>query len=326
MAEWTDAEGGAGAEGGVDAPAFDGVSGGQVSPWRARDLILAHAAITDVEGRWFLVDHRASRAAQGWAGADTSRMNVWLEDWRISDGAAHGRDGAIPEVDAGFMLKVPDSSTTGRFGLDLRLGSRRPPVLHGAAGLSPTDGRPEPHASWYLSLPRLESQGTLTVDGERFQVSGFTWMDHEFFSGGLSEGQVGWDWFSARLQDGRDLMLYRMRRHDGSTDYLAGTIVSADGASWRAVDPRGATFQPMARWTSPAGGASYPIAWRVRLPAERLELETRTPLPAQELRTEGVTFNYWEGLVDYEGTWGGEQVRGEGYLEMTGYEAPLELQ
>ncbi|MFN2431978.1 MAG: lipocalin family protein, partial [Gemmatimonadota bacterium] len=222
-------------------------------------------------------------------------------------------------------LRVPRATTEGRLGLDLRLRTQRPPVLHGAGGLSSKDARAEPHASWYVSLPRLETSGTLSVEGERFEVSGSTWLDHEFFSGGLAPGQVGWDWFSARLEDGRDLMLFRLRRADGSTAFAAGTVTAADGRSSRALDLRGATFEPAQRWTT-AAGVTYPIAWRVRLPAEDLTLRTRTPLHGQEVESgRGVGFGYWEGIVDYAGTWRGSAVRGEGYVEMTGYDRPVEL-
>jgi len=284
------------------------------SPWRARDLILAHAAVTDVAGRRFVVADRLERAAHGWAGADTLGMDVWIGDWRAA--AAEG----------GFALRVPPESTGGSLGLDVRLASTRPPVLHGRGGLSPKDAGPRPHASWYVSLPRLQTRGSLTVEGESFEVSGHTWMDHEFFSGGLAEGQVGWDWFSARLEDGRDLMLFRVRSREGGGDHVAGTVTSADGLSSRALRIRRAEFEPLERWTSPSTGATYPVAWRVRLPAEGLELRTRTPLVDQEVETEaGVGFAYWEGLAEYTGSWSGERVRGEGYVEMTGYDAPVDL-
>jgi predicted secreted hydrolase len=120
-------------------------------------------------------------------------------------------------------------------------------------------------------------------------------------------------------------MLYRLRGRGGATDYVAGTVVSSGGAASRPLDVSGAVFEPLSSWKSPAGGAVYPVTWRVRLPAEGLELESRTPVPQQEVRTGDAAFTYWEGLVDYAGNWNGEAVTGEGYVEMTGYEAPLEL-
>lgn len=288
------------------------------SSWRARDLILAHAAVTDVAGRRFAARQELERAARGWAGADTSGLNVWAGTWRLA---------ADPDAEGdAFRLRVPPSSTNDAFGLDLRLSTTRPPVLHGDGGLSRKDARPVPHASWYVSLPRLETSGTLTIGGETFEVTGLTWLDHEFFSGGLAPDQVGWDWFSARLADGRDLMLFRLRDARGGTRFTAGTVTSPDGRSSRAVDARGATFEPLEHWRSPATGARYPVRWRASLPAERLEITTRTPLVEQELGgTDAAGFVYWEGLADYSGTWRGERITGEGYVEMTGYDAPIEL-
>lgn len=284
------------------------------SPWRARDLVLAHAAVTDLAERRFLFEQREERAAFGWAGADTGAMKVWVGEWR-----------AGWEGDA-FSFSVPAGSTGGRFGLDLELRTRRPPVLHGRGGLSPKDARREPHASWYVSLPRLETAGTLTVGSTVHTVTGRTWMDHEFFSGGLAKEQVGWDWFSCRLEDGRDLMLFRLRDARGATGYAAGTLTSPDGRSWRALDVAGARFESSERWKSDVTGAVYPVAWQVRLPAEDLDLRVRTPLAEQEVAAgRGLGFAYWEGLVSYGGRLGGEAVRGEGYLEMTGYAARLRL-
>jgi predicted secreted hydrolase len=285
-----------------------------ISPWRARDLLLAHAAVTDVEGRRFVVEESFERAARGWAGADTLEMDVWIGGWR----AAGWREG--------FVLTIPAASTGGRLGLELSLRSPRPPVLHGRGGLSTKDARAEPHASWYASLPRLETSGRLSVGGESFPVVGVTWMDHEFFSGGLSGKQAGWDWFSCRLEGGRDLMLFRLRTSGGETDHVAGTVSAADGETWRSLQTAGAAFEPLERWTSPASGANYPTAWRIRLPAEGLELRSRTPLAEQEVvAKESVGFSYWEGLVAYTGVWKGEELRGEGYVEMTGYDAPVRL-
>jgi predicted secreted hydrolase len=281
------------------------------SPWRARDLVLAHVALSDVARGRFLFDQRLERAAHGWAGADTAEMRVWVGDWRV---AWEGES---------LVLQVPPESTNESFGLDLELTPTGPPVLHGAGGLSVKDDREDPHASWYVSLPRLQTRGRLTVRGQSFTVEGATWLDHEFFSGGLSDGQVGWDWFSCRLEDGRDLMLFRLRGARGETDYAAGTIVSGDG-TWRAADMRGATFEGGGLWKSEGSGASYPLRWRVRLPAEGLELTSRTPLAPQEVvARDDVGFTYWEGLVSYQGRWQGEEVRGEGYVEMTGYSKPV---
>ncbi|HEY7530265.1 MAG TPA: lipocalin-like domain-containing protein [Gemmatimonadota bacterium] len=282
------------------------------SPWRARDLIVAHAAITDVERRRLLFADRADRAALGFAVADTADLDVGVGTWRF-----RRRDGSM-------LVRVPPGPEG--IGLELALRPLRPPVLHGEGGLAAKGAGPGAGASWYVSLPRLATDGVLEIAGAAHRVSGTSWMDHEFFTGGLAAGQEGWDWLSLRLEDGRDVMLYRLRRGGERTDYALGTVAGAEGAEGRPLDLSGAVFEPLERWRSPDTGALYPVAWRVALPGEELSLEIRTPVASQEVPSRAsVGFAYWEGLVDASGTWRGDAVRGEGYLEMTGYDRPLRL-
>jgi predicted secreted hydrolase len=224
-----------------------------------------------------------------------------------------------------MTVRIP-ADETARIGLDLTLRAERPPVLHGDGGLTAKGSGPDAGASWYVSVPRLRTEGALHAGGRRHAVSGTSWMDHEFFTGGLAPGQEGWDWLSLRLEDGRDVMLYRLRGAGGATDFALGTATARDGTAARPLDAAGAVFQPRERWRSPATGVEYPVAWRIELPREDLALEVRTPVEAQEIPSrESVGFSYWEGLVDAAGRWEGRSVRGEGYLEMTGYDRPLRL-
>src|SRR6185295_2712959 len=170
------------------------------------------------------------------------------------------------------------------YAIELRLGPRKGEVIHGINSISqkgPTTG----NASHYYSLSRLETQGRITVKGESFQVRGLSWMDHEFGSSFLEEQQVGWDWFSIQLDDGRELMLFQLRRADGSIDSRSsGTLIDADG---RSTHIRFGEFSlaPGGPWRSAASGATYPTEWLIELPAEKLRLRVKSVLKDQELRT-----------------------------------------
>ena len=273
------------------------------SPWRAKDLILADFAVTEVDWERFHLRERSQRAAAGMAGADSTRFDVWVGDWR-----AHQRDDGV------FVLRAREDG----LGIDLELRALRPPVLHGDEGLSyKVSDRSQ--ASYYYSLPRLQTSGTLTIDGDPRPVSGMTWMDQEFFSGETPREGFSWDWFSARFADGRDLMFFRVRRGD-RTDVPKGTVVEPDGTV-RPLDTTGATFEPGRTWTSPWTEATYPVTWTVTFPAEDARLVVTALLDEQEVHAEEtVGFSYWEGLSRYEGTFGGEAVLGEGYVELTGYD------
>ena len=199
--------------------------------------------------------------------------------------------------------------------IDLTLTAQKPPVLNGRDGLSQKSSTPG-NASYYYSIPRLYTTGTLRSGTESLRVDGLSWLDREWGSGGLSKEQQGWDWFALQLSDGSDLMFYNLRRNDGTQDkHSAGTYIAADGTSTRLTrdDVR---IDVLEHWDSPNGGR-YPIAWQMDV--ESLDLKLRlTPIMAgQELST---LVRYWEGAVDVEGYDGNNMaITGRGYVELTGY-------
>ena len=274
------------------------------NPWSVRDLHLAHFTLTDVRERSFRFGERISRAGPGLAGAAVDALRAWVLDWSA---AAEG---------SGFTLEARE----GDVAIRLSLRPRRPPVLHGFGGLS-RKGPAVGQASWYASVTDLETTGTVRAGGEgEVAVQGASWFDHEFGSGQLADDLAGWDWFGLRLSDGRALMIYRLRRRDGTVaPASAGTLVGADGTA-RHLAGDDVAIEALATWRSPHSGASYPARWRLRVPAAGIALELSPLLPDQELRTgrsTGVT--YWEGAVGGRGTGGGTPVTVEGYAELTGY-------
>ena len=277
------------------------------SRWAVRDLYMAHFAVTDIAARAHHVAERLNRAGIGWAGASTDTLDVWNDGWSARF------DDADPRAH-----RLAAARDDGSLALDLRLDPAAPPVLHGVAGFSQKGAEPG-NASHYYSLTRLRTTGRLVVDGEPFDVEGTSWMDHEFGTSFLEPAQAGWDWFSIQLDDGVDLMVFDLRRTDGTRDrQSSGTLLTAAGAASLAADDF--RLVPGRRWTSPASGAAYPVAWRIAIPSHGLELEATAAVDAQELETgqsTGVT--YWEGAIDVRGTRDGAPVSGVGYLEMTGY-------
>jgi predicted secreted hydrolase len=275
------------------------------SRWTVRDLFMAHLALTDANGRRFRFADRINRSGPGWAGASTGTYRVWNDDWHA-------------ELAPASVHRLVAS--TKDFGIDLRLDEGRPPVLHGEGGYSRKGATPG-NASFYYSLTRMPTSGTVTVEGRAIEVAGQTWMDHEFGTTFLEKEQIGWDWFSIQLDDGRDLMAFQLRRRDGSIDpRSSGTLVEPDGSYRHISFASGFTLEPGRIWTSRATGGRYPVEWGVRVPREGIDLNVRPVLDEQELRTGPTTgVNYWEGAVDAIGSVKGRPVRGRGYLEMTGY-------
>jgi predicted secreted hydrolase len=269
------------------------------SAWALHTVYFAHLALTDENRRVFRFTEEVTRPALGMAGSKTDRYHVWLHDWSarlLSDDRTHHLLAAGPE-----------------FGIDFKLSPKKPPVTHGHDGVSQKSagvGR----ASHYYSLTRLETEGTLTVNGERLPVTGLSWMDHEFGSNQLAEDQAGWDWFSLQLDDGRELMLYRLRLKDGGVEpYSSGTLVQRDG-TWKHLPLSAYEIRPTGQWKSPKSGAVYPHGWEIRVPQEGIALKVEPTLAEQELVPEGVAVRYWEGSVRVTGT-----ATGGGYVELTGY-------
>ena len=273
------------------------------STWALRDLFMTHLAVTDVAGQRFHFVERLNRSGPEWAGASSSTYRVWNDDWEASlDGRRH-------------RLRAAE----GAIGLDLTLEESRPPALHGERGYS-RKGAAEGNASYYYSLTRMTTRGTLRVNGQSIPVTGDSWMDHEFGTSFLEGGTRGWDWFSLQLEDGRDLMLYRFRNADGTIDpHSSGTIVEANGST-TGLAAADFSLDAGRMWTSEATGGRYPVEWRVRIPSLRLDLTVAAAVDQQELHMGGTTgVHYWEGAIDVKGTSPGGPVRGRGYLEMTGY-------
>jgi predicted secreted hydrolase len=266
---------------------------------------MAHAAVTDAAGRQFLYGERVSRAGVGAAGAGTFDYRVWNGDWQAR--LEYGR----------HKLQARDD----RFSFDLELSEDNPAVLNGDHGYS-QKGNAAGNATEYYSLTRMPTEGAIFVNGERFAVRGNSWMDHEFGTTFLERTQQGWDWFSLQLDDGTDLMAFRLRSLDGTADPRSSGTVVPKGGPPRRLLAGDFTLIPGRRWTSPASGGAYPVEWEVSVPGESMQLKVRPVLDNQEIDGTRTSVKYWEGAVDVTGTRGGAPITGRGYLEMTGYAGP----
>ena len=280
------------------------------SRFAASQLLFAHAALTDLRARRLRHDERIARAGFGIAEASTSDTDVRLRGWQLV------RAGP---VDQHIYKAIVDASDRG-FTLNLQLAATQAVLLQGQSGYSRKG--PEPaQASYYLSEPQLAASGTLRVDGQLLAVRGTAWLDHEWSESLLHPDAVGWDWIGMNLADGSALTAFRLRRRDGSALWAGGSF-RPRGGSAQAFGPGEVVFTPLRHWLSPATQARYPVEWQVETPAGRFKV--RALLDAQELDGERSTGSvYWEGLSDLHAT-DGARV-GRGYLEMTGYTAPLRL-
>ncbi len=304
------------------------------SAWRTRQVYMAHLAVTDAAGERFHAAERFSRGAAGLAGAEAGegggRFRVWVEDWSAAE---------TGDVDGAGIFPLRLRAAGSAMAIDLMLGAGDGWVAQGDRGLSRKgEGA---GASYYYSFPRMPTRGALTLEGETFTVEGSSWLDREWSTSLLAPGVAGWDWFALQLDDGREVIAFRLRRQGAGVeaeaaplDYAALIPEPAAGApgrggaggavpqlSKRTLDASAAGLTVTGRWTSPESGVTWPSGWRLvfpnaALPDADLDLTLEPILEAQELN---LSFRYWEGAVRVTGSAAGKPVTGWGYVELTGY-------
>ncbi|MCZ6635279.1 MAG: carotenoid 1,2-hydratase [bacterium] len=279
------------------------------SNWATGDVIMGHAAISDLDSGKHVFSEVLYRAVPmlggfgmypdtliAWSRGPTGTADKWTLSWNGT---------AFDFVMGDRWQKV---------GFSLSTKPKKPLIFQGPNGFS-QKGKRETAASQYYSFTRLETSGSLRIGGETFEVTGESWMDKEFGSHQLEAHQVGWDWFSLQLADGREVMLYVLRDGSGNADFSRGTVVSADGEA-RYLSSEEFEVQATATWKSSKTGGTYPSRWQVKV--DGVVLTVVPEMAAQENWSRSLrTLFYWEGAVKILGP-DGTKV-GKGYVELVGY-------
>jgi len=280
-------------------PAIDPANPSAFAP---KQILFAHAALSDPATGTLIHDQRAARAGFGIAAAAQGDTDVVLLDWKLERRA-----------DGVFRAKTPARN----FALDLAFIPTQPVMVNGDRGYSRKGPRPE-QASYYYSVPQLAVSGIVLKSAKRVSVKGRAWLDREWSSTLLDPGAVGWDWAGINLDDGGALMAFQVRGHDGRSVYAGGTLRRPEGGQV-VLAPDDVRFVPKRRWRSPQTGAVYPVEaeFVVRLPEGVRRFALKPLFDAQELDGRGGGMPvYWEGAVSTQG--------GRGYMELTGYaDAPI---
>ena len=272
------------------------------SAFTARQIVFAHAALSDPSYGRLRDDQRAGREALGLAGAAENTTDAWIDDWRFK------LDGKT------YRATIPARE----FALDLALTAHAPPMLEGDDGYSRKGPRPD-EASYYYSRPHLAVSGTIERGQGKEQVTGSAWLDHEWSSQYLAPDAAGWDWCGINLENGGALMAFRIRKKGGGVLWAGGTLKTEPGKT--VFTPAQVSFKPLRTWRSPRTGVEYPVAMRVAAGSESWDLEPL--MNDQELDSRASTGTiYWEGAV--RAMRGGREA-GRGYLELTGYWKPLKM-
>ena len=274
------------------------------SKFAARQLIFAHAAITEVQGNRLWHDQRIARTGFGVASASEHDMAIKLRDWSLkADGRRYTAE--LPAADFALRLQFEETQNV---------------LLQGRQGLS-RKGPEEKQASYYYSQPQLATSGSLQVKEKTFEVTGKAWLDHEWSEELLHPSAVGWDWIGMNLEDGSALTAFRLRDKRGEAVWTGGSYRSSRG-ELRIFNAGEVIFKSGRSWKSPLTQITYPVEWLVSTPAGAYTV--KAVIDNQELdsrRSTGAI--YWEGLSELIDSQG--KRLGMGYLEMTGYGRALQL-
>jgi predicted secreted hydrolase len=310
-----------------------GLGEGSRSAFAPRQLILAHAALTDVRQQRLWHSQQVARAGFGVAQAAEADTDVRLrEGWlKRRDGAAAAvaTSSAPARAASGQALSSASANSslyegqvrTPDFQLRLSARSTQPLMLQGRQGYSRKGASPA-QASHYYSQPQLAVTAALqTSSGTAPPLTGRAWLDHEWSESVLAAQAVGWDWIGMNLDDGSALMAFRIRDREGKALWAGGGWRPAGGAM-QDLSPHQVSWTPLDHWTSPHTGARYPTHWRLQLAGRSYTVQAL--VPDQELDARASTGTaYWEGLSALNDAQG--RRVGWGYLEMTGYAGSLRL-
>ncbi len=281
-----------------------GVDEDNPSRFVARQVLFAHAAISDPQRGGLLRAEKSARAGFGLAEAAEGSLAVKIDDRSLR------QDGE----------RYTAVATTSEFFLQLECIRVQPPLLNGKDGFSQKGPQPQ-SASYYYSLPQLQTSGRIVIGGREQRVHGVAWFDHEWSSAMFDEHARGWDWIGLNLDDGGALMVQRIR-DDAGNPYWAGATLREPGKPDRVFAAGDVAWSPLRRWRSSRTGVEYPVEWKIVAGGRTIFL--RPLLDDQENDARGSTGTlYWEGAVRAFDARG--QAIGRGYLELTGYGERLRL-
>ncbi len=265
------------------------------SKWRTSQMYFAHFAVTDTHHTRFYADTRTNRSSIGIAGAKASPFEVWIDNWRVK------------AEDSALLLMAKSDNMS----IEFELLPVKPPVLQGKKGYS-QKGKKQSNASYYYSLPRLITNGKLSIASDTYTVEGYSWFDHEWSTSTLSDHVRGWDWFYVHLNDGRDLMVCQVRDKEGLPNGFSFGCLSFKDGNYTILNNGSFSITVNNFWESPKTRRKYPSEWAIAIPHHNLYMNA---IPVIKNQEHTHAFTYWEGAVSFNG----EGVSGYGYVEMTGY-------
>lgn len=216
-------------------------------------------------------------------------------------------------------------------GLNFRLSTKKtaPTLLLAGTGAFHYFGDVQ---QYDFAFPAMPTTGSIRFSGEEKAVTGITWLDRqwgdlpEFFlnrmvktpgeavDAGQDDLSMKWLWLCPQLSNGVNISV-------GEIQEMGRKRLTMDVT---AVEPQGTTVllepevvEKSDYWVSPATGNRYPTHFRFKCEEAGIDLEVTVPHKENEIVSH-VGNTHYEGIALYEGTYRGEPVTGQGYVEMVG--------
>lgn len=273
--------------------------------WESKNIYMGHFTLSDIDNGEFFFEEKLSRDGNKLAGAETIPFKVWIENWK-----AEIAGNVQPEE----LKDLRITAATENYGIDLTLNQLKNIILQGDDGFS-RKGSKEGNASYYYSITRLQTKGKIRVKEKEYEVAGLSWFDREWSTSVLDSAQKGWDWFSLQLNNNVDFMFYQMRKNDGTPDKFSSVSIIDQNGSKLNIPFNEVKIEVTDYWINP-DGKKYPSGWKIGIPALDSELIINPAIKNQEVN---LSVRYWEGSVIVTGVYEGKEIKGRGYVELTGY-------
>lgn len=266
------------------------------SKWKTNQIYMGHLGLTDKETNKFYSYEISEREAISLAGIQTKPFKLWLDNWSLESSS-----------ETTFPLRI--KAARDGVAINLELNPSKVITLQGDRGLSQKS--PElGNASYYYSITRLDTQGSIKIKDKEYTVQGDSWMDREWSTSSLSTEQEGWDWFALQFSDNTELMYYQLRNKDGSISVTSsGSFVDKDSKR-TSIKNQDIELKVLSYWKSE--DHNYPAKWSLKIPSQNIDIVIEPLIKNQEHK---FYIPYWEGAV----TITGKNKSGRGYVELTGY-------
>jgi hypothetical protein len=212
--------------------------------------------------------------------------------------------------------RLVDETTKTPVVFDLAMSQLGPPFIVWGTGVKEvySTGTHLQRNNYYYSLTRLAVSGSVTIGSERLEVTGTTWMDHEYGAFGTAAHPVKWILQDMQLDNGVCISNYAVLdpappplNTQGKSE---ATVQRADGTTYfvpSLITPIGRT------WTSPASGKTYYLKYQIDIPAFGASLVVDTLMDAQEFPVPGGPV--YEGIATASGVFEGRNVTGTAWNE-----------